>query len=101
GSTEITETLAGGFIKDLPKLPKAVPQTPVSGMSVVSNPVPPQGGPAAQAAAATTFDKEWATVSGVIPANDVKAAFMKIQNELNQKLQAQGLPSIPLMTDIL
>jgi len=91
----------GGIIKDVPKLPKAAPQTPQSGMSVVSNPAPAQGGGGAQAVAATNYDKEWATVSGVIPANDVKAAFLKVQNELNQKLQAQGMPNIQLTTDIL
>ena len=66
GPTGPTQTLVNGTVKDVPNLPKATPQTPQSGMSVVSNPAPAQGGGGAQAVAATNYDKEWATVSGVI-----------------------------------
>ena len=98
--TNIAELNAGGVVKDLPLLPKAVPQNPTAGLSVVSTPAQPgQGG--AQPAAAGNFDLEWATVSATIPAKDVQAAFDKIQKELDQKLAAINRPSIKLTTDVL
>jgi len=90
----------GQEIAKLPQLPKAVPQAPTSGLSVVSMPAPAQGG-GAQQVNANNFDQEWATVSATLPGKEIQAAFDVIQKELDQKLAAQNRPALKLSTDIL
>ena len=99
GGGEGPNIARGDVVKDLPVLPKATPQTAVAGLSVVSAPVLTQGG--AKQVAQTNSDQLWVTFSAVLPAENIKAAFMTIENALNQKLQAQGLPVYQFKTDIL
>jgi hypothetical protein len=90
---------AGTLVKAFPELPKATPQIPLSGLSVVSTPVQTQGG--AQAVAASNFDIEWATATFVIPAAGIKDSFSAVQKVVDALLQKQGLPPIQLNTDVL